>query len=258
MTVADPSRPWAVVTGASRGIGAAVARRLSSDGYGVALVARNEEALAVVQAEIEADGGLASVHRCDLADRAQLERLIDSLRQDQQVLHVLVNNAGAGYVGAVATQGGERWDMLMEVNLRAPFELIRNLEDQLARSGSASVVNVGSTGGLRVTPGTAGYSAAKAALHHLTHALAVEYGPRGIRVNAVVPGAIRTDMFERGHPPERKEAIARGCPLGRVGTPEEVASVVSFLCSAESGYVSGAIIPVDGATSCRSAAPPLI
>jgi NAD(P)-dependent dehydrogenase (short-subunit alcohol dehydrogenase family) len=116
-------------------------------------------------------------------------------------------------------------------------------------------VNVGSVFGIRAVPGSLAYVASKSALHAITRALALEYGPAGIRVNAVAPGFIRTDMFERSHPPERQTALARSHPPGRVGLPSEVASVVSFLCSPDSAFVSGAVIPVDGGLSARLAIP---
>ncbi len=116
-------------------------------------------------------------------------------------------------------------------------------------------MNVGSVFGIRAVPGSLAYVASKSALHAITRALALEYGAAGIRVNAVAPGFIRTDMFERSHPPERQAALARSHPPGRVGLPSEVASVVSFLCSPDSAFVSGAVIPVDGGLSARLAIP---
>jgi NAD(P)-dependent dehydrogenase (short-subunit alcohol dehydrogenase family) len=144
----------------------------------------------------------------------------------------------------------------MEVNLRACFELTRKLEPALRRAeGGASVVNISSVMGILSTPGILSYVTAKGGLQHLTHGLALEYGRANIRVNAVAPGFIGTDMFAVSHPPERQVALGQAHPLGRVGTPEEVAAVVSFLCSADASFVSGAVIPVDGALSCNLAIP---
>ena len=247
---------WAVVTGASRGIGAAIARRLASDGYGVALLATNLERLEQVREGIESVGGHAEVWRCDLADRPMLERVADELVERHTAIHALVNNAGIVRVGPPSEQAGPSWDDVIEINLRACFELTRMLEPALRRAeGGASVVNISSVMGILSTPGILSYVTAKGGLQHLTHGLALEYGRANIRVNAVAPGFIHTDMFEVSHPPERQVALGKAHPLGRVGTPEEVAAVVSFLCSADASFVSGAVIPVDGALSCNLAIP---
>jgi meso-butanediol dehydrogenase/(S,S)-butanediol dehydrogenase/diacetyl reductase len=135
------------------------------------------------------------------------------------------------------------------------------MEPQLRAAGAdggASIVNIGSMGGTLAVAGTISYSAAKGGLHHLTRALAVEYGPWNVRVNAVAPGSVRTDMFERAHPEQRKRALADAHPLRRIAAPEEVASVVSFLCSSDASFVSGAVVPVDGGLSCRLAVPDLL
>jgi NAD(P)-dependent dehydrogenase (short-subunit alcohol dehydrogenase family) len=146
----------------------------------------------------------------------------------------------------------------MNIDLRAVFELTRLLAPALARGGGASIINVSSVMGQLATRGIISYVAAKGALNQLTRGLALEYAPLGIRVNAVAPGFIRTDMFESSHPAERKEALGRAHPLGRVGLPEEVAAVVTFLCSPAASFVSGAIIPVDGALTCALAIPDIV
>jgi 3-oxoacyl-[acyl-carrier protein] reductase len=239
---------WAVVTGASRGIGAAIARRLSLDGFGVALVATNRSLLEELADEL----GEAEVHACDLADRGALAALATELRARHPELHALVNNAGIARRAALAEHEG--WDEVLELDLRAPFALTRALLPSL-RAGGASVVNIGSMGGELGTSANASYAAAKGGLHQLTRALAVELGPERIRVNTVSPGAIRTDMFERAHSAERQRALADSAPLRRVGTPEEVAAAVSFLCSDDAAFVTGATLPVDGGLAIRLALP---
>lgn len=251
-------QPWAIVTGASRGIGAAIALRLASDGFGVSLVATNEEKLSSVRSQIEADGGNAEALVCDLTDRGQLAALCAELMASHSSIEALVNNAGIVRVGPISGFDGPDWDDVVELNLRAPFELVRTLESALrgaAKNGNASVVNVSSVMGLLATPGIVSYSVTKSAINHLTRALAVELGGSQIRVNSVAPGFVRTDMFEVSHPPARQEELGQAHALGRVGTPEEVAAVVSFLCSSEASFVSGAVIPVDGGLSCRVATP---
>jgi 3-oxoacyl-[acyl-carrier protein] reductase len=257
----DRRTDWALVTGASRGIGGAIARRLAADGHGIIAVATTTERLAPLAAAVAAAGVPFEAHACDLADRAAVDRLTADVRAGHPALAAIVNCAGIVRVGPIAGFGGADWDEVMEINLRAAFELTRALEPALAaaagRPGGASVVNISSVMGLMATPGIISYVASKGAIDHLTRGLAVELGPRRIRVNAVNPGFIRTDMFETSHPPARQAALAAAHPLGRVGTPEEVASVVSFLCSPDAAFVSGAVIPVDGGLTSNLAIPRL-
>lgn len=258
-----PETRWAVVTGASRGIGAAIARRLAADGFGIIAVATTAAGCDGLRAELEAAGASVQVRPCDLGDRADVDRLTAGLLADHPVMDVLVNCAGIVRAGPVSSFRGAAWDDVVEINLRAAFELTRALEPALALAaargpaGAGAVVNISSVMGLLATPGIISYVATKGALDHLTRGLAVELGARGIRVNAINPGFIRTDMFETSHPPERQRALAAAHPLGRVGTPEEVAAVVAFLCSADAAFVSGAVIPVDGALTANLAIPRL-
>lgn len=251
-------RPVAVVTGASRGIGAAIAIAFGARGFAVKLVSRNVERMEEVADSIRSSGGTADVLLCDLADRQAVTALGARLAGSHATVDALVNNAGIVHVGEVGDQGGDAWDQVMTVDLWSPFELSRLLVPALARSTRLpSIVNIGSVLGLLTSSGTTSYNVAKAALHHMTRSLAVELGPSGIRVNAVAPGYIRTEMFETSNPADRKVALASAHPIGRVGTPAEVAEVVSFLCSPAASFVSGAVIPVDGGLTGKLAVPGL-
>ncbi len=247
-----------MVTGASRGIGAAIARTLGSAGFVVHLVSRDEDAMSEVAGDIVKGVGEAHVLRCDLSDRAEVTELGTRLASELPRLDALVNCAGMVRVGGLDDQSGDVWDDVFTVDLWAAFELTRLLVPVLSRSEpSGSVVNIGSVLGMLAATQTTAYNAAKGALHHLTRSLAVELGPTGIRVNAVAPGYIRTEMFESSNPTVRKQALGAAHPLGRVGTAEEVADVVSFLCSEAASFVSGAIIPVDGGLTSKLAVPGL-
>ncbi len=251
---------WAVVTGASRGIGAAIARRLGADGYAIVMVATSAAGCEPVRTGLAAAGIPVEVRECDLADRAAVDRLTAGIVVDHPAISALINCAGIVRVGAVDAFAASDWDDVVEINLRAVFELSRALVPSMARAASerragASIVNVSSVMGLLATPGIISYVATKGAVDHLTRGLAVELGSRQIRVNAICPGFIRTDMFATSHPPARQDALARAHPLGRVGESDEVAGVVSFLCSEDAAFVSGAVIPVDGGLTSNLAIP---
>ena len=250
--------PVAVVTGASRGIGAAIAVALARNGFDIDLVSRDTAAMQQVVASVEAAGAGARMITCDLSDRSAVTALGSQLAAEHSVVDALVNNAGIVRVGDVEAQGGDEWDDVMNVDLWAAFELVRSLVPALSRSSrSPSIVNIGSVLGVLASPGTTSYNVAKGALHHMTRSLAVELGPAGIRVNAIAPGYIRTEMFETSNPPERKVALEAAHPIGRVGTSDEVAAVAAFLCSDAASFVSGAVIPVDGGLTSKLAVPDL-
>ncbi len=247
---------WAVVTGASRGIGAAIASRLADDGFGVTLVGRDLDGLTRTRGAIDEHRGVVETDRCDLSSKASLGRCAKKLMRHHPVLHVLVNNAGVSYSAPFAQQAHDHFDAVWSVNVNATFELTRLLLPALTVARpSASVVNISSVLGTLAMPFEAAYIASKGAINQLTKALAVELGPAGVRVNAVAPGFIQTEMFTRSHNAVERAAIARAHPMGRVGDPSEVAAAVSFLCSSSASFISGTVLAVDGGLASSLAYP---
>jgi NAD(P)-dependent dehydrogenase (short-subunit alcohol dehydrogenase family) len=234
----------ALVTGAGRGIGRAIALDLAAHGARVACVGRQGPLLDDAVQAIRRSGGEAVAIVADLADRQALDAAADRAEEALGGLAILVNNAAVAYLGGAA-DAETGWDETLAVNLTAPFLLVRRVRRALEASGHGAVVNVGSINGVVTMPRLAAYCAAKGGLHHLTRQLALDLAP-AVRVNCVAPGFVRTDMFETSHGPERQARIARLHALGRVGTPEEVAAAVTFLASDRAAFVTGACLMVDG------------
>lgn len=239
----------AVVTGASRGIGRAIALHLANDGFIVALVARSADALTTVQSEIEQGGGQASCHVCDLAEQGAFPSTIESVVEQYGRLDVLVNNAGMTRDGLMLRMSDEDFDAVMNVNLRAAFTGCRAAARPMMRGRWGRMINITSVTGLRGNAGQANYAAAKAGLIGLTKTIAKEFGSKGITANAVAPGFIETDMTAVLGDDLRK-GIEQTVPLRRYGQPEEIASVVAFLASDQASYISGQVIVVDGGLTC--------
>jgi 3-oxoacyl-[acyl-carrier protein] reductase len=233
----------ALVTGASRGIGAAIAKTLAEDGWPVAIGYRSgaDEAEAV-RAEIEAAGGTAATLQGDVAEPGAGDGLLAEAQETlgNPVL-VLVNNAGVRRDGLSPQITDEDWDTVVSTNLTGAFRLTRRAVRTMIRARFGRIINIASIVGIKANPGQANYAAAKAGLIAMTHTVAAEVSRRGVTVNAVAPGFIQTDMTE-----ELTEDWLNLIPARRLGTPEDVAAVVRFLASEDAAYVTGTTLTVDG------------
>ena len=236
----------ALVTGASRGIGAAIAGRLASEGAAVAVnYAGSEAAALAVVAEIEAAGGHAIPMRADVSDPAACTVLVRRTVEELGGLDILVNNAGITRDGLLVRMSDEDWDAVLRTNLTGVFSMTRAASKVMMKARSGSIVNLTSVVGITGNAGQVNYSAAKAGVIGLTKSVARELASRGVRCNAVAPGFIETDMTASLREEIRVATVAQ-IALKRFGSPSDVASVVAFFASDDSAYVTGTILAVDG------------
>ncbi|MEV1199980.1 glucose 1-dehydrogenase [Microbispora rosea] len=242
---------FAVVTGAARGIGAAIARRLAAEGAAVACVDLTADRCASIVDEITVTGGRAVAFGCDVSDSAQVEALVPGVMAEFGRIDVLVNNAGLTRDNLLFRMSEDDWDKVVDVNLKSVFLVSRAVQKHMVEQRSGAIVNLSSRSALG-NRGQANYSAAKAGIQGLTATMAIELGPFGVRVNAVAPGYVVTPMTEAtavrlgATPEEHQAAVAQGVPLRRVGQPTEVASVVAFFASDDASYVTGQTLYVNG------------
>ena len=242
----DASRRVALVTGASRGIGRAVASGLAADGFDLALVyAGNADAAADAVAACEAAGATARAYRCDVSNTDEVKATVDAVLADYGSVWALVNNAGITRDTLLARMKDEDFARVLDVNLTGAFNMMRALTRPLMRQRGGRIVSMSSVVGLMGNAGQANYAASKAGLIGLTKSVARELAPRGVTVNAVAPGFVRTDMTA-ALPEQVVERYEGQIPLGRLADPEEVADVVRFLVSDAAAYVTGEVIRVDG------------
>lgn len=242
----DASRRVALVTGASRGIGRAVACGLAVDGFDLALVyAGNADAAADAVAACEAAGATARAYRCDVSNADEVKATADAVLADFGSVWALVNNAGITRDTLLARMKDEDFARVLEVNLTGAFNMMHALTRPLMRQRGGRIVSMSSVVGLMGNAGQANYAASKAGLIGLTKSVARELAPRGVTVNAVAPGFVRTDMTA-ALPEQVVERYEGQIPLGRLADPEEVAGVVRFLVSDAAAYVTGEVIRVDG------------
>ncbi len=248
--MSTPSKPLenqvAIVTGAGRGIGEAIARRLSDLGARVACVSRSEANSARVAEAINAvHAGAACAYAVDVADRAASTALCETILKEFGRVDILVNNAGVTRDGLAMRMSEEDWDVVIDTNLKGAFNFMQGIMRSLIKQRSGRIINIASVAGLMGNAGQANYAASKAGLIGLTKTVARELASRGITVNAVAPGFIRTDMTEV-LPDSVKTGVIGSIPMGRFGESEEIAAAVAFLASPEASYITGQTLTVDG------------
>jgi 3-oxoacyl-[acyl-carrier protein] reductase len=236
----------ALVTGASRGIGRAAAVALAGAGHRVALCYRaDSDGAAETTAAVREGGGEALAVQADVVDPAALDLAFKEVESTWGPVQVLVNNAGITRDGLLLRMGDDAWSDVIRTNLDGAFYAIRRAAPAMVRGRFGRIVNVGSVAGMLGSAGQANYAAAKAGLVGLTRSVARELASRNVTCNLVLPGPIDTAMID-ALSPARREKLAGQIPLGRLGTPEEVAAVIAFLVSEPAGYITGALVPVDG------------
>ena len=240
----------AFITGSSRGIGAAIALRLAKDGFDIALNDLNEGMFENndIAEKIREFGVKCEIFLADVSDYSQCEEMVGSVKEKFGGLDVLVNNAGITKDGLMARMSEEQYDKVIAVNQKSVFNMMKLAGKIMMKQRSGRIINMASVAGLYGNPGQINYSASKAAVIGMTKTVAKELGSRGVGVNAVAPGFIKTPMTDK-LTEEQKNAVLNLIAMKRYGLPEEIAGVVSFLASEDSSYVTGQVIEISGGLS---------
>ena len=239
------SKKVAVVTGASRGIGRSMAETYARAGAHVICVSRNEDALNVVADEIKSNGGSASVTAINVSNLEEFQNLIKDTTDTYGSVDILVNNAGITRDTLIVRMSEEDWDTVIDVNLKGAFNGIKAITRTMMKQRFGRIINISSVVGLTGNAGQVNYAASKAGLIGLTKATAKEIGSRGVTVNCIAPGYIATDMTGQMDD-KAKDLLISQIPLGRIGSPDDIAATALFLASDEAGYITGQTFTVDG------------
>lgn len=244
----DLSGKVAVVTGASKGIGAAIAEFFGAAGARVVVSSRKLEAVDKIADSITKKGGIAKAIACHMGDAAEIARLVDETVTTYGTIDIIVNNAAVNPVfGPVTETDGSAFDKIMNINVKGPFELAKKAYPFMKEKKSGSVINISSIGGLRPEPGLGIYSVSKAALISLTKVMAKEWGEDNIRANVICPGLIKTKFSEALWSNDKiMHMMMKVLPIKRVGTPEEIAALALYLAADESAYCTGSVFTADG------------
>ena len=235
----------AIVTGASRGIGEAIAKQLSSCGAKIILIARNSDQLVAVKETIISNGGIAESMAGDVSNLNSISEIVTNTIDKWGRIDILVNNAGIARDNIIMRMKEDDWDSVMNINLKGCFNGIKSVARPMIKNKAGRIINITSVIGQIGNAGQSNYAASKAGIMGLTKSMAKELGSRNITVNAVAPGYITTDMANELND-EVKEQLKSSIPLGRLGTPDDVANLVCFLASDEAGYITGQTFNVDG------------
>lgn len=234
----------AIVTGAARGIGFEIAQRFHSEKYHVIILDYNKEALAACKERLKGKKRYSYFY-CDISKPQQIQKVCDQISKKFEAVHALVNNAGIAIFKRAQEVSIEEWNQVININLSGTF-YCSQLFYPLLKAGQGAIVNIASISGVRASTLRIAYGTSKAAIMHLTKQQAVEYGNEGVRVNAVAPGPVETEMAKLVHSADIRTAYADAIPLARYGTTTEISNAVYFLCSPEASYINGQILAVDG------------